>query len=166
MSETLNGLLDKVNPKPEEKTAEMDFEKVAEDLYLQGRIVGRGIMDEMEGVEKEAGVKSFMGRMAKKVSGSKIVQGAKPAPEAGKGAVTHRIDRINNRLAAIGTKASDAAGKAARKMNSTKLDQKVDAVSKTFKHKRNWGAASVAAGGAIGGAGVGAGISALKNKQS
>lgn len=62
MSEKLAQLFQK-----EADTELTDLEKVAEDIYYQGRIFARGFQDEVEGVDKEAGAKAFIQGLGKKV---------------------------------------------------------------------------------------------------
>jgi len=160
MSETLNNLLDERQP---EKTAEVSVEKIAEDLYMQGRIIGRGIVDEMEGIEKEAGAKDFFQRMGSKAR--TFAEGAQTATKgANKGDVTHRIDRINSRLANLGASVKGGVKKGLGKASGGRVGQGLK-VDKSFKNQRNWGIATLGAGAATVG-GAGAGINALNNKQN
>lgn len=150
MSEKLKALMSKTAAVQDE----VDLNKVAEDIYVQGRILGRGIIDEMNGVEKEAGAKDFLARMGR---------GAQNAGSAIKKSVVSGAAKVDKGIQNLGGKVHGGL----RKATGSKAGQKVglggfkggDAHKAKTKRLYGWGTAGVAGAGAMG---AGA---AIKNKM-
>ncbi len=165
MSEILRGLMEKTAAMQEN----VSLDKVAEDVYYQGRIIGRGILDELNGVEKTAGVEAFLAAMnedfdkeagkrfdAFKGGAKKLYQGARKEKD---GMITHRSDRINTALANLGVKTKALGNKTLHKATGGRKGKTgIGAgMGGSATSQRNIGAATVGAGlFGVGAAGYGA----------
>jgi len=173
MSDKLKSLMEKSAAVQEE----VDLDKVAEDVYVQGRILGRGIVDEINGVDKTAGAEAFLARLngekeiekeagpiaagiksgAKNLyqKGTRLAAGVK---NEGEGMVSHRSDRIGSGLANLGVKVKGMANKGLSKVTGGKAGKTGIGAGTggSFKSQRNIGAAAVTTGLAgLGAAGYG-----------